>query len=105
MAVRFAAEHPRGIVLADLDVAGVEALAAELATAGASVLATACDVATAVEVERLIDLAEATFGPVDLFCANAGVGGGTTLEETSDLQWRDAYDVNVLSHVAAARRL
>jgi NAD(P)-dependent dehydrogenase (short-subunit alcohol dehydrogenase family) len=105
MAVRFARERPRGLVVADLDVAGVEALAAELAASGASVLATGCDVSRAEEVEQLIDLAEATFGPVDLFCANAGVGGGTTLEETSDLQWRDAYDVNVLSHVVAARRL
>src|SRR5690242_17789104 len=91
MAIRFARERPRGLVVADLDVAGVEALAAELAASGASVLATGCDVSRAEEVEQLIDLAETTFGPVDLFCANAGVGGGTTLEETSDLQWRDAY--------------
>jgi NAD(P)-dependent dehydrogenase (short-subunit alcohol dehydrogenase family) len=105
LAIRFAREHTRGLVVADLDVAGVEALAAELAADGASVLATGCDVSRPEEVEQLIDLAEATFGPVDLFCANAGVGGGTTLEETSDLQWRDAYDVNVLSHVVAARRL
>ena len=105
MAVRFAAEQTRGIVVADLDVAGLESLAAELVATGASVLATSCDVSRGEEVEQLIDLAEQTFGPVDLFCANAGVGGGTTLEETSDLQWRDAYDVNVLSHVVAARRL
>ena len=105
MAVRFAAEGTRGIVVADLDVAGVEALAAELVGSGVTVLATGCDVSQAAGVERLIDLAEATFGPVDLFCANAGVGGGTTLEATSDVQWRDAFDVNVLSHVVAARRL
>src|SRR3954468_18637152 len=81
MAVRFAAERTRGIVLADLDIGGVQALAAALVTAGAPRLATACDVARAADIERLIDLAEATFGEVDLFCANAGVGGGTTLDE------------------------
>ena len=53
----------------------------------------------------LIDEAEAAFGVVDLFCANAGVAGGSGLMETSFDEWQQALDVNVLAHVAAARRL
>ena len=44
------------------------------------------------------------FGPVDLFCANAGVGQGTGLD-TPDEVWEQAFDVNVRAHVFAARRL
>ena len=104
MAVQFAKEGARALVVADLDVAGVESLVQELSGL-TSVLAVRCDVGVTADVERLIDQAEAAFGPVDLFCANAGIGGGTSLEETTDDQWRAAYDVNVLAHVAAARRL
>ena len=37
---------------------------------------------------------EATFGPIDLFFANAGVGVGTDLE-TADDDWRSSMDVNL----------
>ena len=56
------------------------------------------------EVVALLDHVEATFGPVDLFCANAGVGIGTDLE-TSDADWRTALDVNFMAHLYAARAL
>jgi NAD(P)-dependent dehydrogenase (short-subunit alcohol dehydrogenase family) len=52
----------------------------------------------------LIDDTEALFGPIDLFCSNAGVialGGA----EASDAEWRLSIDVNVLAHVYAARIL
>ena len=41
--------------------------------------AVTCDVSDESEVATLIDRAEEEFGPVDLFCANAGVGHGTGL--------------------------
>ncbi len=42
------------------------------------------------------------FGPIDLFCANAGilVGGGV---EVPDPDWERMWAVNVMSHVYAAR--
>src|SRR5690606_34079754 len=52
----------------------------------------------------LIDAAEERFGPVDLFCANAGIGIGGD-EQTPDEDWQRLWDVNVMSHVSAARRL
>lgn len=53
----------------------------------------------------LIVEADAAFGVVDLFCANAGVAGGSGLMETSFDEWQQALDVNVLAYVAASRRL
>jgi NAD(P)-dependent dehydrogenase (short-subunit alcohol dehydrogenase family) len=55
-------------------------------------------------VGNLVDRAEAAFGPVDLFCANAGVGGGSDID-TPDEGWERAWAVNVHAHVNAARRL
>jgi NAD(P)-dependent dehydrogenase (short-subunit alcohol dehydrogenase family) len=55
-------------------------------------------------VDDLIAEAERAFGPVDLFCANAGVGQGTGLDTPDDV-WEQAFDVNVRAHVFAARRL
>ncbi|HXS44981.1 MAG TPA: SDR family NAD(P)-dependent oxidoreductase, partial [Solirubrobacteraceae bacterium] len=60
----------RGVVVADRDADGAQAVAAQLA---APALAVACDVASAHENERLVAAAEEAFGPVEIFCANAGV--------------------------------
>ena len=67
-------------------------------------LAVACDVGDDLSIGVLIDAAQATFGPIDLFFANAGIGLGTDLE-TSDADWDLAFDVNTKAHHYAARRL
>jgi NAD(P)-dependent dehydrogenase (short-subunit alcohol dehydrogenase family) len=51
--------------------------------------------------DALIDATEQRFGPVDLFCANAGVAGGTLMEGG----WELALGVNTMAHVYAAQRL
>ena len=101
MARRFAAEGARGVVVADRDAAGAAAVAAEL---GPRALGLGCDVALDAEVGALMERASEAFGPVDVFCANAGVGGGSDLD-TPDELWDEAFAVNVKSHVYAARRL
>jgi NAD(P)-dependent dehydrogenase (short-subunit alcohol dehydrogenase family) len=102
MARRFAREGARGVVVADLDAERAHAVAEEI---GAGALAVRCDVAERAEIASLIETAEARFGPIDLFCANAGIGGGGGLEETSGEQWDLAFSVNVRSHVTAAQLL
>ncbi|HET9547873.1 MAG TPA: SDR family oxidoreductase [Desertimonas sp.] len=62
------------------------------------------DVSTQLGNVALIDAAEATFGPVDLFFANAGVAVGVDLT-TSEEDWALAFDVNVNAHRWAAARL
>lgn len=96
---RFAAEGARGVVLADRDAAGAEQVAAEL---GARGLAVPADVGVEAAVLSLVERATTAFGPIDLFCSNAGIGieGGL---ETSDADWRRIWEANVLAHVYAAR--
>ncbi|MEA2368356.1 MAG: hypothetical protein QOH38_1074 [Thermoleophilaceae bacterium] len=101
LARRFAEEGARGVAVADLDDAGAEAVAAEI---GDLAFGMGCDVAVEEQVEALIDRATDELGPVDLFCANAGIGTGTGLDTPDDL-WDLAFDVNVRAHVLAARRL
>jgi len=98
---RFAREGARGVVAADLDGAGAEAVAAEI---GDGALGVACDVADDAQVGALLERAREAFGPVDVFCANAGIATGMGLE-TPDEAWDLISGVNVRAHVIAARRL
>lgn len=99
MARRFAGEKPRGLIVADLDLAAAEMVASEIGATPLNV-----DVADPDSNDRLIDATEDRFGPVDLFCANAGIGFAGD-EQTAPERWEFMWRVNVMSHVHAARRL
>jgi NAD(P)-dependent dehydrogenase (short-subunit alcohol dehydrogenase family) len=101
LAGRFADEGARGVVVADLDGAGARAVAEAI---GDRALGVATDVAVEAQVADLVARAQEAFGPVDLFCANAGVAVGTD-EAASDAEWDLALAVNVRAHVYAARAL
>lgn len=106
LAKRFHADGARAVVVADLDGAGAEAIAAELEAARpGSALGLAVDVGDAAAVNGLVDRTEQAFGPVDLFCANAGIALGTDPIETPDDDWELAWRVNTAAHIYAARRL
>jgi NAD(P)-dependent dehydrogenase (short-subunit alcohol dehydrogenase family) len=94
---RFVREGARAVVVADLDGAGAEAVAAEIGGLGSQV-----DVAVEANVRSLVQLAERENGPIDLFCSNAGIGfpGGV---EVSNADWQRIWDVNVMAHIYAAR--
>lgn len=95
-------ERGAHVVLGDLDAARVEATAADLrAEFGDRVRHHAGDSSTDVGVAALLAAAPA---PVDLFVANAGVFRGFGLEATPQ-DWALSWEVNVMSHVAAARAL
>ncbi|HET6792833.1 MAG TPA: SDR family NAD(P)-dependent oxidoreductase, partial [Acidimicrobiales bacterium] len=100
LCLRFAAEAPTGIVVADLNGAGAEATAEAVGRAGAAAMAVPTDVGQAGDIAALVRAAEDRFGPVDLFCSNAGiaVGGGP---EAPDEQWQKIWDVNLMAHVWA----
>ena len=97
LARRFAAAGAR-VVLADLDGPGVTRVAESLGA-----LPVPGDAASAEGVAALIAAAREHLGEIDLYCANAGVGGAPTLEDESG--WDLAWQVNVLAHVRAAREL
>src|SRR4051794_10483603 len=99
LAYRFADEGAAGIVVADLDQEGATDVATDLDNA----IAVGCDVADPRHSDVLISAAEQSFGPVDLFCANAGVAVGVDLANPAE--WDLAFNVNVRAHIAAAERL
>ncbi|MBW1782145.1 MAG: SDR family oxidoreductase [Deltaproteobacteria bacterium] len=94
---RFAQEGARAVVVADIDVEGARALADEIGG-----LALRCDVAKEEDVIRLVRQTEAACGPVDLYCSNAGIiiQG---LMEVSNADWQRIWEINVMSHIYAAR--
>ncbi len=95
----------RGVAIADVLAADARRTADELnEIRPGSAIAVEADVSTPDGNEALIATAEAAFGPIDLFFANAGVGMGTDLDTPDDV-WRTAMDVNVMAHVYAARLL
>ncbi len=100
LAQRFAAEGAAGVVVADLDAEGAQAVASEL---GERALGLGCDVADPTSMDELIARSEGTFGPIDLFCANAGVASG--LDFGTPAEWELALSVNTRAHVLAAERL
>lgn len=99
MARRFAKEAPSGLVLADLDLAKLEQGADEIGA-----IARKLDVADPEGTRALIDETEDRFGPIDLYCANAGYGIVGD-EQTDFEEWDRMWHVNLMSHVYAARSL
>jgi NAD(P)-dependent dehydrogenase (short-subunit alcohol dehydrogenase family) len=62
------------------------------------------DVSVEDDIVRLVDTTVDRHGPIDLFCSNAGVGAGGGPEAPDD-EWQRTWDVNLMAHVWAARRL
>lgn len=87
------------VACADIDAGGVARIAAE--TGGTGIVA---DMGREADITRLIDRTEVELGPINLFCANAGIllRGGA---EVPDADWQHIWDVNVMSHIRAARIL
>jgi NAD(P)-dependent dehydrogenase (short-subunit alcohol dehydrogenase family) len=93
------------VVLSDLSGLRLDEAAARVdASHPGRAIAVAADATSTEELSRLIATTETAFGPVDLFCANAGIFGGLGLGDT-DEQWTAAIEVNLLAHVRAARLL
>lgn len=99
MATRFAEESPKAVVIADLDLAAAEQVAET--TGGHAVQ---IDVSDQEANQRLVEATEDRFGPIDLFCANAGYGTVGD-EQTDPADWDRMWQVNLMSHVHAARYL
>lgn len=90
------------VVVADIDGDGARAVAGELESSRHEALAFSLDVSKEEEVTALVRAAEEAFGAVDVFCANAGIiaiGGVELPDET----WQRMWEVNVASHIYAAR--
>jgi NAD(P)-dependent dehydrogenase (short-subunit alcohol dehydrogenase family) len=109
LAKKLARSGAMAIVVADIDADAAARVASEIEALGPEApptLAIAVDVGRAEEIDRLADAAEERFGAVDLFCSNAGIAGpyGGPVE-VSDEDWQRTWEINVMSHIWAARRL
>ncbi len=99
MCIRYAEEGAKHIACVDRDMPGAEETAKMMGGKAYQV-----DVAIKDQITDMIDAVEADAGPIDLFCSNAGisVAGGVEVEDDA---WQKIWEINVMSHVWAARHL
>src|SRR5258708_17282771 len=93
------------VIVADIDSAAARVVAAS--TDGA---AFKCDVGKEKDIIHVIEETERQFGPIALFCSNAGIGGGFDPKSenaggTSDEPFARSWAIHVMAHIYAARHL
>ncbi|MBI5551341.1 MAG: SDR family oxidoreductase [Desulfobacterales bacterium] len=95
---RFAQAGAKGVVVADVNEAGATRTSKGITGS----LPFRCDVRKEEDIIGLVRFAEEKFGPIDLFCSNAGIlaiGG----HEVSNAEWQRIWEINVLAHIFVAR--
>jgi NAD(P)-dependent dehydrogenase (short-subunit alcohol dehydrogenase family) len=99
---RFHTEGAAGLIVADMNGAGAEAVAKSVGG-----IALQADVTKEADVEKIVRTAEDRFGRIDLVCSNAGISRGDPDIDNpgspSNADWELAWGVNVMAHVYAAR--
>jgi 3-oxoacyl-[acyl-carrier protein] reductase len=94
IARRFAAAGA-AVVIADLDAAGGERVAAAITADGGRAGVVATDVRQAAECARAVETAIARFGRLDVMVNNAGVGIGAPIAVMTDEAWDRTLAVNL----------
>ena len=95
----FAAEGARHVVVADLNEEGAAVVAEEIGHTSHQV-----DVGRESDLVGLIHQTEDAFGPIDLFCSNAGIADGRGIDEPDEV-WDRIWRVNTMAHIWTARHL
>ena len=100
---RFAKEGARAVVVSDINSEGVGTTVASIKP-HTEALGVTTDVANEAEIKSLVTKSLESFGQIDLFCSNAGIftAGGPNV---SNAAWQSIWDINVMSHVFAARHV
>jgi len=93
------------VVVVDLDHGAAGKVAASVGGA-----AFKCDVGQEKNILHVIEETERMFGPIALFCSNAGISGGfdplsVNAGGSSDEPWSRSWAIHVMAHVYAARHL
>lgn len=85
------------VIVGDID---ADAAAATAASIGG--VAVGADAASTDGIAALLDTASRSFGPVDIYVANAGVSGQAGLGDDEEA-WDRIIDINVRAHIRAAK--
>jgi short-subunit dehydrogenase len=96
LALRFAAEGA-SVVLWDVNAQGLDAVRAEIAAAGGTARAYACNLADRRAIAAVAAKTLAEAGPVDILVNNAGIVSGKTLLDATDDDIQRTFDVNALA--------
>ncbi len=91
------------VMLADVEADALAAAVESLREIGPAVRGVACDVADPASVERAADASYAAFGNIHVVCNNAGVGGGSGIDDISLDTWRWVLDVNLMGVLHGVR--
>jgi NAD(P)-dependent dehydrogenase (short-subunit alcohol dehydrogenase family) len=98
---RFAKEGASAVVVSDVNQQGIDQTVADIADQTRT-LGISADVGKEEDVQALVKEALDKFGRIDLFCSNAGIF--TAGDENVSLDaWQSIWDINVMSHIFAAR--
>ncbi len=84
------------VMLADIENPALADAVEGLRDLGPDVRGVVCDVADPVSVERAAKASFDAFGHVHMVCNNAGVGGGSGIDDISLDTWRWVLDVNLM---------
>ncbi|HPU51063.1 MAG TPA: SDR family oxidoreductase [Burkholderiaceae bacterium] len=96
-ALKFAAEGAAGVVVADMNEAGLQPVAQAV-----NGLAVRCDVSREADIQALVAAAEKRYGRVDIYFSNAGIGNSRGME-ADDEMWDKMWKIHGMAHVWAAR--
>ena len=87
------------VMLADIETDALSAAVESLHDIRPDVRGVTCDVADPLSVERAAEATYAAFGNVHVVCNNAGVAGGSGVDNISLDTWRWVLDVNLMGVV------
>ncbi len=97
MATRFIHENAKFVILLDIKFDKSESESNNL-------ISKICDVTNEKKLTRIIDEINHEFGLIDIFCSNAGILSLGN-EQTSIEDWNKNWNLHVMSHVFAAKKL
>lgn len=100
LAKAFSKHNAKSIVLVDIDEDALITSASEV-----NGLAIVADISKEKSIVDIINKANDHMDSIDIFCSNAGIGGAPGLINTNDEDWQKIWQVNVMSHIYAAKHL
>ena len=83
------------IAICDINLAGAEATAQEIVSAGRRALALRVDVTNLAEVEAAADKTQRELGKLDILLSNAGIAEQVAFPEMTEAQWDRMFNVHL----------